>query len=395
MNGFYKFIRTFLELIASAGSLAWEHVIDYKYFLWRLTKWFALFAVIPFPVLLICLIFGWHVNWLYSAYFIFVGAEAVILMVLAFPIIVAAQIIFDKFPQFAGSIRKSVQIIAAVAFWALMLAVYFYVFPVWENPKMIPLVLMAAAALALGAYAGWVRLPTGSIQRFTTVFLVSIFLIATFAFSFPNRTRQLVGFVHKIDEAAFNPNQVRVESPDQIQFVTSKGVPQIWYYRSPTGEYELYDQEGFHRSGARLKLAETTEERNQIITWFRDQAQRTQEEMRKTEERRKQLGQQQAQNVETPQPNGQKKQIWVYPDRWTMLPTTNMVNLWLTPADKEETFLIKRVAVNSNGEEIPVDPEPYENTTVQPPKFCAKSYLKASHAKGDIRNGILILYENR
>ena len=295
---FYKILRTFFGLISDASSLAWEHIVDYSTFLWRLTKRFALFAVIPIPVLLICLIFGWHVNWLYSAYFIFVGAEAVILMVLAFPIIVAAQVIFDKFPQFADTIRKSVQKIAAVAFCALMLAVYFYVFPVWENPKMVPLVLMAAAALALGVYTGWVNLPRSLIKTITTVFLVGIFVIATFAFSFPNRTRQLVGFMHKIDEADSKPKQVMVESPDQIQFVNAiTGEPQIWYYCSPTGEYELYDHEGFHSSGVQLRPAKTAEERNQIMTWFRDRYQRKQEEMRKAEERQKQIEQEQAQRA--------------------------------------------------------------------------------------------------
>ena len=277
MNDSLKFLSTFFGMLTDAASLAWEHLVDYKNFLWRLTKRFALFAAIPIPILLVCLIFGWPVNWLYSAYFIFVGAEAVILMVLAFPIIAAAQIIFDKFPQFAGSIRKSVQLIAAVAFWALMLAVYFYVFPVWENPRMIPLVLMSAAALTLGAYAGWVHLPRAFVKRTATVFLVGIFVIATFAFSFPNRTRQLFGSVQKFDEAAYT-KPIKIDSLDQIAFVDPKGKSQIWYYRSPTGEYELFDHEGFHRSGARLKLAETAEERNQIITWFRDQLQRKAQE---------------------------------------------------------------------------------------------------------------------
>jgi hypothetical protein len=292
MNDFYKFIRTFFGLIADTGSLVWEHVVDYKDFLWWLTKRFALFAAIPIPVLIICLIFGWHVNWLYSVYFIFVGAEAVILMVLAFPIIAAAQVIFDKFPQFAVSIRKSVQIIAAVAFWALMLAVYFYVVPVWENPKMVPLVLMAAAALALGAYTGWVNLPRSLVKTITTVFLVSIFVIATLAFIFPNRTRQFVGLMQKIDEADSKPKQIMVESPDQIQFVNvNTGEQQIWYYRSPTGEYELYDHDGFHSSGVQLKPAKTVEERNQIITWFLDQAQRAKEDKKNADDLQNRIAQ--------------------------------------------------------------------------------------------------------
>ena len=292
----YKYLRMFIGMLTDVGSLAWDQLVDYKNFLWRLTKRLGLFAAIPVPILLICLSLGWHVNWLYSAYLMFVGVEAVILMVLAFPIIVAAQFITDKFPKFAATIQRSVQKIAAVAFWALMIAVCFYVLPVRENPKMLPLIILAAAALALGAYAGWVSLPRGIVKTIATVVLVAIFMTATFAFIFPNRTRQFVGLMHRIDEADSKPKQVNVESPDQIQFVnTATGAPQIWYYRSPAGECELYDREGFLPSGARLKLAETAEERNQIITWFRDQAKAKQEEMRKAEGRQKQLEQQQAQ----------------------------------------------------------------------------------------------------
>jgi len=296
MTDVYKFLRTFMGMLTDAASLGWEYLIEYKDYLWRLTKRFALFAAIPIPVLLVCLIFEWDVNWLYSAYCIFVGAEAVILMVLAFPIIVSAQIISDMFPKFAGSIQKSAQRIAAVAFWTLMLAVYFYVVPVWENPRMIPVVLIAAAALALGSYAGWVSLPRNLVKIIATLFLVGIFVIATFAFSFPNRTRQFVGLIHTIDEAEAKPKQVKVESADQIRFVNATtGEPQLWYYRSPTGEYELYDQEGFHASGARLKVAKTTEERNQIIAWFRHEAQRKEEVMQTADEQQRKVEQQLAQ----------------------------------------------------------------------------------------------------
>ncbi|MGD0078573.1 MAG: hypothetical protein ABSB91_08115, partial [Sedimentisphaerales bacterium] len=271
MNNFYKFISTFFGLIADAGSLAWEHVVDYFNFLWRLTKRFTLFAAIPIPVLLICLIFGWHVNWLYSAYFIFVGAEAVILMVLAFPIIMAAQIIFDKFPQFADNIRKSVQKIAAVAFCALMLAVYFYVFPVWENPKMVPLVLMAAAALALGTYAGLVSLPRSVVKTVATVFLVVIFVIAPFAFMFPNRTRQLVGLTQNIDIAVAQPKRLSISYEDienqRVAFFRSDGKPLIWCYETADGRIELFDKGGYHP----IYKAELKEVTPDIITKIKEQ----------------------------------------------------------------------------------------------------------------------------
>jgi hypothetical protein len=45
----------------------------------------------------------------------------------------------------------------------------------------------------------------------------------------------------------------------------------------------LYDHEGFHRSGAALKLAESNEERNQIIAWLRDRLQQKAQEQSRQE----------------------------------------------------------------------------------------------------------------
>jgi hypothetical protein len=273
MADFYNTLGTFLGLISDAASLTVEHLLAYKDFLLRWTRRFAWSVAIPVPVLVVSLALGWHTSWLYSAYSILVGVEAVILLVLAFPLLTTAQFVLAKLPQnLRSSVQTTAQQVAGAAFWCLMIAVYFYVFPVWENPKMIPLVMMCSAALALGAYAGWVHLPRESVRRWTGRFLTTILLVATLSFCFPARMRQLVGFIHNVDEGAFAPKQIRVSSPDQIVFVNAKGEPQLWYYRSPSGEYELYDHDGFHRSGSRLKLAETSDERNQITAWFTEQA---------------------------------------------------------------------------------------------------------------------------
>lgn len=277
MSDTYDFISTFMGLLMDAGSWLSEHAKNAADYLrsycadvWRLAKRFAVATAIPIPILAICLAFGWHVNWLYSIYWVFVGIEAFVLMAFAFPLITAARIVLQKLPTLQREVFNTARVIAGAAFWALLVAVYFYIFPVWQNPSWIPVVFLCAAALAFGGFAGWTSLTRSAVKKTNTIFLIAVLVLATLAFTLPGKMRQMGRFMHHMDEDSLTP--LKIESPEQIRFVNAEGVPQLWYYRSPSGEYELYDHEGFHRSGEQLKLAETSEDRNQIIAWFTEQA---------------------------------------------------------------------------------------------------------------------------
>ena len=400
MDDFYKCLHTFFGLIVDAGSLGWEYIVGYFNFLWRMTKWFALFAAIPIPVLLVCLIFGWHVNWLYCAYRLFVGVEVVILMVLAFPIILAAQIIFDKFPQFASSIKKSVQIIAAVAFWALILAVYFYVVPVWENPKMVPLVLMAAAALAIGSYAGLVRLHFGSAQKIATVSLVGILVFATAAISFPNRMRQIVGFTQSIDITAAQPNRLNI-SYDDVEnghvafFRPSDGKPLVWYCETVDGRVELFDKGGYHPI-YKEELKQVTPD---IVSKIKEQLKKEpiKELVKPTEQLQQVDATRKKQSVETPQntkttpqyqplpvpPQGKRQDIKVNDQVWTILPKSRSGKFRFQSEILSVKFLVKCTNFLPDGtpKDLPIIEFSGETDHCVPLPPCAEIAMKTINTK--------------
>jgi len=66
------------------------------------------------------------------------------------------------------------------------------------------------------------------------------------------------------------PQRVEVTDPEKMRFADEvTGETVLWYYRSPSGDYELYDRPGFHRTGAALAEADTTDERRSITEYFR------------------------------------------------------------------------------------------------------------------------------
>lgn len=92
--------------------------------------------------------------------------------------------------------------------------------------------------------------------------------------------------------------------------------------------------------------------------------------------------------------NIEKKQVWVYPDRWTMLPATNTVNLW-TDMDGKNQCLVKRVIINPKGQEVAVDPEPYKTGTGQTPKAFDRIYFKAIRSNNKLEDGFPVTYWNQ
>lgn len=81
-----------------------------------------------------------------------------------------------------------------------------------------------------------------------------------------------------------SPQRLDVLDPERIAFVDEvTGQSEVWYYASPAGEYELYDGQGFHRSGAALEAADSDEERQRITVYFRAEKSRLEEQRRAQE----------------------------------------------------------------------------------------------------------------
>jgi len=125
-----------------------------------------------------------------------------------------------------------------------------------------------------------------------------------------------------------------------------------------------------------------------FVMWMNNSSDKT-----KVTTYQKVVAKQDTRDTETPQPDNRKK-IWVYPNRWTMIPTDNMVKLCFG-TDEDNQCLVRRVIVNPQGLEVLVDPEPYKSGTKQPPKTCDKVYLIAIRSNGRIEDGFPVTYWNQ
>lgn len=290
-----KVLLTFLGLLADAAKVSGEYITHYYHFLKRMFKLYLLYIfALPLVVVLPALLFQMPWNGLYSGYAALLGLGAVCLTALAFPLIFFVELIFEKVPGFKENIYKTARHIADVGFWAAMIAIYFYVVPVWKNPSALPLVILTLIALALAVATGRVTVNPRLVQIIRTVQLFSLLVLSVLAFAYPTAVEQLLAVLPEQDIPIARilglrePKPIKVTSAADIQFKQlDSGKNIVWYYFSPDGRYELFDGKGYHRSGPALRLAKTEQEQTAITAYFRGRESAQQEanqEMRREDE---------------------------------------------------------------------------------------------------------------
>ena len=122
-------------------------------------------------------------------------------------------------------------------------------------------------------------------------------------------TKEIVE-AYEIQEEKRKEEQERLSRPPKLVdpntypfFNSTTGKPQVWYWRGPNGEYEFYDNQGFHKAtGDELKLINKdviAAWRQYVVDKQKEQQRREQElRDRQEQERQKQLQLQKAQERE-------------------------------------------------------------------------------------------------
>ncbi len=273
-DNFFKFLKLAWKLL----TITLDEVVWYCQALVKLAIAFIGLAVLLFLLgpLLAWIVRPAYVGQAFGVWFIFVGILAFVFLVFATPLLVAAQFLFKKFPNLEQVSVQVARIMAAVWFWFLMLAIYFYVIPVRNNPEAIPIVLMLTAALALGAFTGWVRLNEERVKRFLTAQLIALFLIATISFSFPQIVRKLGDLVPSLDEKTarlFEPQLKDFKTVEEVRayrfFDGNTGKPRLYYDGDIGAEFQVFDSAGKSPfTGKELKPVQTEAERRQVVSSY-------------------------------------------------------------------------------------------------------------------------------
>lgn len=269
MSGFWehskKYLRLGVEIMQNAAALSLEAFQAYLRFLWL---W--LFLLSSVGAALLCILVGaWLAGWAVSFWlFVFlswVGIEAVIMTVLASPLLWAGQQIHDRFP----SIRRSAQTIAAVAFWGMLLPFISLQPGVRENPQTIFSLLGLLTLLAVGSYAGIVWLPERLLKRVVAVQLLIALFLVVLSIKFPNTIPALrwrtAWADAKAGDAIAGPSQeVVLDDPKRLVFVSNAGKPLIYGAKEANGVWRFRDGPGFLPFGQEAHAIVSQAERDEV-----------------------------------------------------------------------------------------------------------------------------------
>lgn len=212
----------------------------------------------------------------------FLGGVTVFLWLLAaFPIVWAVRMGYEW-----ESVRKTFEVIGVFTLWICFLSIYFYLIPV--SVASIPAVIaicfgiaLASVLFGVGISTKFIALRLGIVFTVMTIFLV-LAAVAPNSFS---GVGKLIAWAdkntgQKIEEVT-TPLPRSVAFREDLPFFEGRGSElkvRIWYFRNESGEFELFDAEGFHPVfGVKLEPV-TPDKVKEVQRFFREKAEKEQTE---------------------------------------------------------------------------------------------------------------------
>jgi hypothetical protein len=210
-------------------------------------------VLIAFLFILPLLIIGvwFNVPSLVGTYFLILGFLLTFILFAAFPLLCLARSALETFP----SLRKNILSILMVLFWFLVIALYFYVVPVSNNPRLIPLVILLFGVIALGSIVFSVKLIN---PRVIVIVMIIILTFLGQSFFFPETSHAISDLFRVIDRGLSDlltkPKQINPVTAEWFDFKTGK--PLLYYANTSPCEFEFFDKAGYHpQTGDLLKPA--------------------------------------------------------------------------------------------------------------------------------------------
>jgi hypothetical protein len=237
--------------IGSAVDITRETVTVYMAFLRNLVKWSVIVAAALLLLPIVGTVFHW--SWMNGLYLLVLGLICIALLMAASPLVMLAQLGNEYIKPF----RKMAQLRAGVAFWGLLIVVYFWLVPVWNYPAAIPLIFIICAFLAVAFVRFGFTLNPNLFFR-----LMLGLLVLTTIFCYMPASRSAAGtFVGWLDARVAglltSPSHPAPKRPGRIGYGLSSidaiaffdpltGEPRVWYYAGQDQTIELFDGPGYH-----------------------------------------------------------------------------------------------------------------------------------------------------
>jgi len=184
---FLNLFSLFREIIGKTGNVAKETALAYGRLLYKAAVFSCLYLIFN----IILLSFGVHfgIPAINGAVVLLMGLLGVVWVILAWPITMVLQYAPNRVKR---SIRVTAKLAAGIILMSLLTTVYFYIVPVWNNPKLIPPILLALAALSY-VYSRYGSMSPGAIK--VAAFLTIGFM--TFSLFVPNAKPKLEELGHQ------------------------------------------------------------------------------------------------------------------------------------------------------------------------------------------------------
>jgi len=266
-------LSTAFGLLMDTAHLGLEQIKRYLRFVANRARQVVVALVVLGVPVAICGLLKVPANWLYSGYLILLTIGALYLFLLAMPLFVASQIVVNRFPELKESLFSTARVAGDIGFWGCMLAIYFHIVPVWNNPSSVLLLLLVICALALASITGRVAFNPQRMQTFRTVQLVGMFLLVTCSISFPDATRRVLRSKSSLEKwplEALSAKPIAVTRFQDLElFNRHTGKPQVWLDTAANGDLSFYDDEGFNpHTGKAYQLIQSPQDIQSISNWF-------------------------------------------------------------------------------------------------------------------------------
>lgn len=174
---------------------------------WHIFLWLAVLAIAT-PLILVALDLIFKAGWLTAMAGLALALFLAVLLIrpIYFGLAVLLGVVWSLLHfQIKGTVdtgikwaKSYISVITAFLLWELLIVFYLSIFPVWNNPRALPIVTLCALVLALMIYVwgfkgAWFR-------RLAYVFVIFVLIFETFSFVFPKTSGAMNDKRPKLDE---------------------------------------------------------------------------------------------------------------------------------------------------------------------------------------------------
>ncbi len=204
-------------------------------------------AVAPLVVVIPCLMLHKPFGFLYAAYAIWAGLIAILGIILFYPVVVLARLVKRLLPSVYDECVWPFLRMLDVLHIAISLALFAYIFPIWNNPGALPILLLVALAWLLGPWMAYGAKLKSVFVFLRTAQLLFLLTVTLLTIVFPVPMKHLQWHAGRSITAKIRPFQQKEITAEweTIVWFTPEGEPNVWYSRGGERGYRLFSVPGF------------------------------------------------------------------------------------------------------------------------------------------------------